>query len=89
MCQERDASISTFVAGPRVKIAVSDTGKGIDKGLVDSLFERPHVLDPTGRGRGAHIARLIVKIYGGMIEVEGPKDVGATLTAWLPLESRR
>ncbi len=66
-----------------VRIAVRDTGPGIDEATQTIIFT-PR-FRPNGRGRGLYIARMIVDIYGGYINVEQSDQSGTTMVVLLPL----
>jgi len=76
-----------------VRITVTDTGEGIPRSQLDSVFRRFHRVDPSrgsgdgsGSGLGLTIARAIVVDHGGAIDAssDGPGS-GATFTVRLPL----
>ncbi|MEM9310329.1 MAG: ATP-binding protein [Pseudomonadota bacterium] len=70
---------------------VADTGAGMDKKRVESLFEPfGHSSDDTlGRARGAglglSITRDLVEAMGGRIEVESEPGKGSSFTVLIPL----
>ena len=73
-----------------LRLQVSDTGVGIEPGLLAGVFEpfrqgRPAHGADGGLGLGLSIARGIVQGLGGRIDAssEGPGR-GATFTVWLP-----
>jgi two-component system OmpR family sensor kinase len=71
--------------GPRVAIAVSDTGSGIHEEMREDIFRlfvRGHT-DKTGSGLGLTIAREIVELHGGTISLQSEVGVGSTFTIWL------
>ena len=69
-------------------VSVTDNGPGIANGLKRTLF------DPTRRpgGVGLHLARQIVRKYGGRLtfgdRVEGSPEQGADFRIWLPVAGR-
>jgi signal transduction histidine kinase len=85
---QRQIGVSTSVDEQGVSIDVSDTGTGIDINLLSTLFQRPSVLSPSGKGRGLYIARLIVDLYGGKITVKDTGPKGTTVATWLPLKKQ-
>jgi len=75
------------------RIVVKDTGNGIDPELLPHVFERfrqGHQSGTTrhgGLGLGLSIARHLVELHGGRIEVSsGGEGQGAEFTIRLPLE---
>jgi signal transduction histidine kinase len=76
----------------QVEFAVSDTGCGIAAEHLDHVFDRlfqvPHAGDElmgSGLGLGLSIARGIVELHGGRLEVESTPGVGSTFRFSLPL----
>ncbi len=77
-----------------VRIAVSDTGIGIEPVHVPRLFERFYRADQArsrgepsprgGTGLGLSIARWIVDEHGGAIQVHSQRGQGSTFTVALP-----
>lgn len=73
-----------------VVIAVSDTGVGISRTELSSVFERFYRADAArnsktaGHGLGLAIARIIVVSHGGKIQVSSKKGVGSTFRIILP-----
>lgn len=72
-------------AGPRVVLAVEDTGTGIPAAI------RPHIFDPffttkgsEGNGLGLSIVHGIVLQSGGDLHVRGTTGGGTTFEVWLP-----
>jgi PAS domain S-box-containing protein len=76
--------------GTNAKIAVTDTGIGISPEFLPQVFERYHQGDRThqkcGLGLGLAIARHLIQLHGGTIQVASPGiGLGATFTIALPL----
>lgn len=73
-----------------VVIAVSDTGIGISRTELSSVFERFYRADTArnsktaGHGLGLAIARIIVVSHGGKIQVSSKKGMGSTFRILLP-----
>lgn len=73
-----------------VRVAVTDTGRGISKENLDRLFERFfRVADAEGyalgTGLGLSIAKQIVEVHGGQIEVESELGAGSTFAFTVPV----
>jgi signal transduction histidine kinase len=77
--------------GDGLRVAVTDTGRGIDAALLPYVFEpfrqaegasrRTH----TGLGLGLAIVRHLVELHGGRADAASPGlGAGATFTVWLP-----
>ena len=76
---------------PMVCCAVRDTGIGIDREHLGSLFQRFSQLDPSvgrrygGTGLGLAITRQLVELMGGTITVDSEPQRGSCFTCRLPL----
>jgi two-component system CheB/CheR fusion protein len=75
-----------------VRIAVTDTGAGLNKQEIGRIFEMfhqsrtPHTQNVGGLGVGLTIARSLAELHGGGLLAEsGGVGKGATFTLWLPL----
>jgi signal transduction histidine kinase len=68
-----------------VNIEISDTGKGIDEGIMDSIFKPFFTTKPRGTGLGLAVTKKIVEQHGGTISVRNNPEGGATFTVLLPL----
>ena len=64
-----------------VVIAVSDTGPGIPDNKRNGLTAENK---NSGRGFGLFITHEILKHYGGHIEIDSKKNVGTTITLFIP-----
>lgn len=77
-----------------VEITVSDTGQGIDPGLLLHVFERFRQAGPSstrsqgGLGLGLSVVRQLVELHGGTLRAESPGEgKGTTFKVMLPLMS--
>lgn len=72
----------------RVKIVVSDTGKGISKESLERVKEKFYKEDYTKRGSGIGLAICdeIVYLHGGTMDIESRVDCGTTITINMPTE---
>ena len=77
------------------RIEVADSGPGIAPERRDEAFERFHQLDGTatrivgGTGLGLHIARELVSLHGGSIEIGDAPEGGALFVVDLPVVAPR
>ncbi|WP_297421709.1 ATP-binding protein [Clostridium sp.] len=68
-----------------IKIIVSDTGIGIPKDEIDNIFERFYIVDKSrskekaGSGLGLSIAKWIVDIHHGTIDVDSEEGKGTSI----------
>lgn len=84
--------ISVTSDSKHVSIRISDSGIGIAKESLETIFEEFHQVDGSssreyeGTGLGLAIADKMIKVLGGSIDVESEKDVGSIFTVTLPLQ---
>lgn len=73
-----------------ISITVRDTGIGIVKSELKRIFDRFYQVEPAysrrfeGMGLGLSIAKSLVDIHGGTLEVESEPGVGSAFTIRLP-----
>ena len=77
-------------SGTYIKIAVSDTGTGIPKDVIDSIFEPYFTTKDQGEGTGLGLAMVhgIVESYGGMITVSSQLGNGSVFTIYFPVTKK-
>ena len=83
-------TVSVSLDGSDVRVAVSDTGRGISKEDQAHLFEKFfRVADvegfAQGTGLGLSIAKQIVEFHGGQVKVESELGVGSTFSFTIPV----
>jgi signal transduction histidine kinase len=75
-------------------IAVSDSGQGISKDQLGTIFDRFHQVDASltrdsgGFGLGLYIVKSLVAAHNGEITVQSSEGEGTTFTVTLPKRSR-
>jgi signal transduction histidine kinase/ligand-binding sensor domain-containing protein/DNA-binding response OmpR family regulator len=78
---------------PTLKIAVSDTGVGMDAATIEKVFEPFTQADESttrrfgGTGLGLAICRELAELMGGTVTAESRLNVGSTFHVRLPLQS--
>jgi PAS domain S-box-containing protein len=84
-------TLSLTPAGPAIKLAVTDTGRGIAPAFIGQVFDRfsqadlPEARGVKGLGIGLAIVRELVEAHGGTVEAASPGEgLGATFTITLP-----
>jgi len=78
-------TIATSVSDGRMNIEVSDTGKGIPKDKLKSIFHPFYTSKIYGPGLGLTFTLKIVQQHGGNISVESEPGKGTTFTIRLPI----
>ncbi|WP_289053992.1 sensor histidine kinase [Carboxylicivirga marina] len=68
----------------KLKIKVSDTGKGIPEEVISKVFNPFYTTRAKGTGLGLAIAKDIISKHGGKISVKNNKDLGCTFIITLP-----
>ena len=77
--------------GDYVRMTVSDTGTGIPREIIESIFEPYFTTKAPGEGTGMGLAMVygIVEKYGGKIAVESEPGKGSVFTILLPVVKER
>jgi signal transduction histidine kinase len=80
----RSLSHGALRPGRFARIAVSDSGRGIDAAALDRIFEQFFTTRANGNGLGLATAREIVRDHGGAMHVETVPGDGSQFEVWLP-----
>jgi signal transduction histidine kinase/ActR/RegA family two-component response regulator len=67
-----------------VRIAVSDTGRGMDAATLTRIFEPFFTTRMAGNGLGLATVREIVREHGGAMNVRSALGAGSCFEVWLP-----
>ncbi|NNG11163.1 MAG: response regulator, partial [Arenibacter sp.] len=76
----------------QVVIQVKDTGMGIAKDKLSSIFERFHTakedssINREGMGIGLSFSKNLIELHQGGIEVSSKTNLGTKFKVWLPME---
>lgn len=74
-------------------VTVKDTGIGIDESDLERIFEKfyrandDRMVNITGSGLGLGLAREVIRLHGGDIEVQSQHNTGSTFTLTLPVQA--
>jgi signal transduction histidine kinase len=80
--------VEAHTAGNRLKVQVTDSGPGIQPEHLGKVFE-PFYSEGLGVGLGLPIARQLMELCGGGVEIKSQPDKGTTAVLWLPLQDTR
>ena len=83
----RQVRIKSGRQGDEIFVSVSDTGEGIPQHRLNRIFEPFYTSKAVGRGTGLglSVCHRIIKQHEGRLLVDSTEGMGATFTAWLPL----
>jgi len=81
---KREVSASIVADAGRVRIVISDSGKGLEPATLARIFEPFFTTKPSGMGMGLTIARSIVTAHGGRLSARPNPDRGSTFEISLP-----
>lgn len=73
----------------RVKIVVTDSGKGIAAEQLEAIFTPYFTTKADGTGLGLAVVQNIIEQHGGTIQVASVEGKGATFTLWLPTKAKQ
>ena len=79
--------ISTRQEGNRVCMTVADNGSGMEKEVLERVFEAFYTTKPAGKGTGLGLSLCysIMKNHGGSIEIDSTPGVGTQVKVYFPL----
>jgi signal transduction histidine kinase len=80
----RTLSHGDLAPGRYVRIAVSDSGRGMDEPILRRIFEPFFTTRFAGNGLGLATVREIVREHGGAINISSTPGAGSCFEVWLP-----
>ncbi|WP_297296466.1 hybrid sensor histidine kinase/response regulator [uncultured Methylovirgula sp.] len=87
-CQFVEAQVEDpeIAPGDYVLLSIADTGKGIEKDVLDRVFEPFFSTKPVGQGTGLGLSQVygFVKQIGGHVRIESTPAQGTTVKLYLP-----
>ncbi|MCJ7507303.1 MAG: ATP-binding protein [candidate division Zixibacteria bacterium] len=86
MPQGGTLSIGTRLANGNIKMNIADTGCGIPRERLDSIFKAFYTTKPDSNGLGLTVASEIIKNHNGFIGVESEESKGTTFYIEFPLK---
>jgi len=83
----REIIVRTSAEDQKIRMDVTDTGRGIPKGDLEKIFRVFHTKSKGGLGLGLPLARRIVEEHGGRLTVESEPGRGSRFSVLLPIRS--
>jgi C4-dicarboxylate-specific signal transduction histidine kinase len=80
---------SEKVESTGVRVAVRDSGPGLDRKAFDHLFDAFYTTKPHGLGMGLAISRSIIEAHGGRLRAKANTPRGAVFQFALPVRDER
>ena len=78
-------TISTNEDGNNVLLTISDTGSGIEKEMIDKIFDPMFSTNDQKFGMGLSLVKQIIKEHMGKVNVESKPGKGTTFTITFPV----
>lgn len=84
--EDRLVGLTDRMRGGSIRISVTDTGKGIERGMLKEIFEPFFTTKVKGHGTGLGLSMVygIVKQNDGSIEVKSEPGMGTTFDVYFP-----
>lgn len=83
--QNGEIVISAKKAGDELAVSVRDTGSGIDRNELQTIFESGKRGEESDTGIGLDISKRLIELHGGWLRAESQKGRGSTFTFSLPI----
>ncbi len=68
----------------RVRLTITDTGRGMTRDELEQAFNDFHTTEPTGTGLGLSVVRRLLADVGGSLRAESTPGAGSTFTVEIP-----
>ena len=68
----------------KIILEIKDTGMGIEKNILDKVFEPYFSTKDVGTGLGLPIAKKVIEDHGGTIQASSKKNEGIKILIKLP-----
>src|ERR1044072_125926 len=85
----RELSVMSDHETDNVRIAVSDSGEGLDSANLERVFDAFFTTKPDGMGMGKAIRRTIIESHGGRLWATANSPHGAVFQFTLPTDAER
>jgi len=82
-----ELTVETQNRGDHVRIVVSDTGEGMSREVIDTLFQPFYTTKVGGTGLGLSVSQKIIRDHGGRIAVVSEPGRGSSFTVSLPVDT--
>jgi len=76
--------VTVLSEGNRIKIIVSDNGKGISENVKDLIFEPKFTTKSSGMGLGLAMIKNIIEAYDGSISFTSTEGIGTVFSVIIP-----
>jgi signal transduction histidine kinase len=87
--RERRLFIRVSTSGGHVRLAIEDTGVGVEKDAANYIFAPFFTTKSHGMGMGLPICRSIVQAHAGQLTMEPLSPYGTCFEVWLPEARQR
>jgi signal transduction histidine kinase len=81
-------SLELDVDGGFAFTRVTDTGRGVPADFLARIYDRDFTTKGSGSGIGLYVARTLVEMHGGEIQVESEEGRGTSVEVRLPIVTR-
>jgi signal transduction histidine kinase len=82
-----ELAITLEVREGAASLTLRDTGPGIPRALLDTIYDMHFSTKSSGTGVGLFVARSVMQAHGGTIEVRSAPGEGTTFILTLPLQA--